>query len=185
MCVHCSCTVDTILHKTDVIIFPLTLNTIITNRPNWWHPITIGFTVMQLAVQMLILDWMNGLAASWSCQKHTRHKIQDWINHHSNQSSIFYFQPESSPVNQTLHTFTLREFITNNQRVCFHDRLMWHQKQLWQTHPSLFMKNAPNVTDWAVVNNDIREERSGMESYPVTQWRKASDILTSTPYRDY
>ena len=26
----------------------------------------------------------------------------------------------------------------------------------------------------------IREERSEMESYPLTQWRKASDILTST-----
>ena len=26
----------------------------------------------------------------------------------------------------------------------------------------------------------IRDERSGMESYPLTQWRKASNILTST-----
>ena len=26
----------------------------------------------------------------------------------------------------------------------------------------------------------IRDERSGVESYPFTQWRKASDILTST-----
>ena len=26
----------------------------------------------------------------------------------------------------------------------------------------------------------IRDKRSGVESYPPTQWRKASDILTST-----
>jgi len=26
----------------------------------------------------------------------------------------------------------------------------------------------------------IRDERSGVESYPLTQWRKASNILTST-----
>jgi len=26
----------------------------------------------------------------------------------------------------------------------------------------------------------IRDERSGVESYPLTQWRKANDILTST-----
>jgi len=26
----------------------------------------------------------------------------------------------------------------------------------------------------------IRDKRSGVESYPLTQWRKASDILTST-----
>jgi len=26
----------------------------------------------------------------------------------------------------------------------------------------------------------IRDERSGVESYPLIQWRKTSDILTST-----
>jgi len=26
----------------------------------------------------------------------------------------------------------------------------------------------------------IRDDRSGVESYPLTQWRKASDMLTST-----
>ena len=31
------------------------------------------------------------------------------------------------------------------------------------------MKNAPNVIDREVVNNDLTEERSRMESYPLTQ----------------
>ena len=64
-----------------------------------------------------------------------------------------------------------------------HTRVCLYQHQ----NPGV-ISNFPCEVGWVKFNVPfqhkhchIRDERSGVESYPLTQWRKASDILTSTP----
>ena len=65
-----------------------------------------------------------------------------------------------------------------------------HWPALWTRRPSLYQhlqRSEYGLVGWLEFNvpfqhkyRYIRDERSGVDSYPLTQWRKACDIVTST-----